>query len=226
MRVLVFDVNQTLLDLSALLPVFERHFGDPRITREWFGRLLQTSMTVTLTGEYHDFGQLGRASLEVVASSHGVTLDDTAADELMGVMRSLPAYPDASEGLAALEEAGFRMAALTNSPPDLAGAQLAAAGLIGFFEKTLSVHEVQRFKPAPEPYRMAAAELDVTTADMWMVAAHDWDIAGAMAAGCRGLLVTRPGVFPNPAYPAPDLVAPDISEAARLLIEDHLSASG
>ncbi|MFQ5966667.1 MAG: haloacid dehalogenase type II [Acidimicrobiia bacterium] len=217
-RVVVFDVNQTLLDLRALFPVFDRLFGDASVTREWFGRLLQASMTVSLTGNYMDFGALGRASLEMVAAGHGVTLTDEDADELIAVMRSLPAYPDAGPGLSALEEAGFRMAALTNSPPVIAGAQLASAGLIRFFEKTLSVDSVHRFKPAPEPYRMAASELDVTTADMWMVAAHDWDVAGAMAAGCRGLLVTRPGVFPNPAYPPPDLVAGDIQEAAQQLI--------
>jgi len=37
----VFDVNETLLDLSALDPRFERVFGDASVRREWFMQMLQ-----------------------------------------------------------------------------------------------------------------------------------------------------------------------------------------
>ena len=38
--VLVFDVNETLLDIEALNPLFERVIGDRRVLREWFGQLV------------------------------------------------------------------------------------------------------------------------------------------------------------------------------------------
>jgi 2-haloacid dehalogenase len=36
LRHLVFDVNETLLDVAALDPLFERLFGDSRARVEWF----------------------------------------------------------------------------------------------------------------------------------------------------------------------------------------------
>ena len=42
-RIIVFDVNETLLDLKALQPRFEQVFGDPVALSQWFAQLLQTS---------------------------------------------------------------------------------------------------------------------------------------------------------------------------------------
>ena len=51
-----------------------------------------------------------------------------------------------------------------------------------------------------------------------MVAGHDWDIAGAMRAGCRGAYVTRPGMVLNPLYPRPDIVANDLVAVTEALL--------
>ena len=42
-RICVFDVNETLLDLTVLDAPFERAFDRPGVRREWFGQLLQNS---------------------------------------------------------------------------------------------------------------------------------------------------------------------------------------
>jgi hypothetical protein len=62
-RVCVFDVNETLLDLGALDPHFERVFGDAGVRRAWFLQLLQSALVATVTGGYSDFGQVGAAAL-------------------------------------------------------------------------------------------------------------------------------------------------------------------
>jgi len=54
-RVLLFDVNETLLDLRVLDPVFERAFGDASLRRQWFGLVLRNAMALTITGDYEDF---------------------------------------------------------------------------------------------------------------------------------------------------------------------------
>ena len=38
--VLVFDVNETLLDFESMAPLFQRVFGDRRVLREWLGPLI------------------------------------------------------------------------------------------------------------------------------------------------------------------------------------------
>jgi len=64
-RVIVFDVNETLLDLRALKPQFERIFGDGEVLHQWFGQVLQSALLTVVTGPYSDFGKVGRAALEM-----------------------------------------------------------------------------------------------------------------------------------------------------------------
>lgn len=38
--IIVFDVNETLLDLETLVPAFNRIFDDPAAMRMWFAGLI------------------------------------------------------------------------------------------------------------------------------------------------------------------------------------------
>jgi 2-haloacid dehalogenase len=107
---------------------------------------------------------------------------------------------------------------LTNSAPAVVQQQLSRAGLEGAFERVFSVDEVRRFKPAPEPYRFVASELGVETSALRMVAAHAWDIVGAMRAGCAAAFVARPGKVLYPLAPAPDIVGPDLRAVAEQIV--------
>src|SRR5919197_4268790 len=73
-RILVFDVNQTLLDVNALRPAFERAFGSGSVLSEWFSLLLQYASVVSLVEAYSDFGTVGGAVLDMLAHSKGVQL--------------------------------------------------------------------------------------------------------------------------------------------------------
>jgi 2-haloacid dehalogenase len=53
-------------------------------------------------------------------------------------------------------------------------------------------------KPAPAPHRYALAQQPVAAGQAFMVAAHDWDVAAANAAGLRSALLDRGGVRPLP----------------------------
>lgn len=218
-RVLVFDVNETLLDLRVLDAVFERAFGDASVRRQWFGLVLRNAMTVTITGDYDDFLAVGAASLKMVAQQHGVVLGEEELREIRERMQGLPPHGDVRVNLERLHDAGFRMAALTNSPLDAAKRQLDNAGVAPLFDEIMSVEATRRFKPAREVYEHAAATLGVATAQLRMVAAHDWDIAGAMRAGCAGAYLLRPGAVPNPLYPVPDIVEADLDRLAERIIE-------
>lgn len=217
-RVIVFDVNETLLDLASLDAPFREVFGDARARGQWFAQLLSLAMTATIVEDYRDFSALARAALEQVAARHGVRLGDEQIQRILQHMQQLPPHADAQPALERLRSNGFRLAALTNSAPVVARAQLQHAGLADFFEAILSVDEARRFKPAPAPYRMAARHLQVKASDLRMVAVHDWDIIGAMAAGCQAAFVARGGiVFPAPA-PQPDVCEPDLEAVAEAII--------
>ncbi len=217
MPVLVFDLNETLLDLRGLDPEFERLFGDARVRGEWFRQTLQSAMTLTITGDYRDFTEVGAAALHMVGRKHGVAVADAEVQAVAGALRSLPSHPDAEEALATLRERGHRLAVLTNSPARALQEQLANSGLERFFEASLSVEELGVLKPAPSVYRGAAARLGASSGDMWMIAAHGWDLVGAMNAGCRTAFVARPGQVPEALFPEPDIQCPDLRELANRL---------
>lgn len=217
-RACVFDVNETLLDLGALDPHFERLFGDASARQVWFGQFLQLWLTETVTGVYQPFGAIGGAALKMVAEGRGVEVSDEEVGEVLGGMKDLPPHPEVEEGLSRLRDAGFRLATLTNSTQEVAEAQIENSGLGDYFEQTLSADTVGRLKPAPEPYRMAAERLGVGFGDIRLVAAHGWDIAGALRAGCAAAFVARPGKALFPTAPSPDVVGADLREVADLIV--------
>lgn len=114
--VLVFDVNETLLDLRALDQHFERIFGDSSIRKQWFGLVLRNAFSLTITGAYQDFVAVGAASLVMVAEQHQVSVSDDDRAGIGLAMTSLPAHRDVVPNLERLTDAQFRMAALTTLP--------------------------------------------------------------------------------------------------------------
>ena len=217
-RVCVFDVNETLLDMGALDPHFERVFGDASARPAWFDRFLQLWLTEMVTGSYQPFGQIAGLALQMLAGERGVELSDDDQQAIIGGIAELPPHPEVEEGLSALRDAGFRLATLTNSAAHVGDAQIENSGLREYFEQTLSADTVRRLKPAPEPYRMAAESLGVEVDQIRLVAAHGWDVVGAMRAGCAAAFVARPGKALFPIAPPPDVVGADLREVANGII--------
>jgi 2-haloacid dehalogenase len=219
--VLVFDVNETLIDIEALSPLFEQILGDARAMREWFSQLVMYSMTTALAGCYVDFFTLGQGMLRMLGEIHGTRISDGDLDRVKQAMMTMPAHPDVTDGLAALRDTGFRLVTLTNSPPKLGvPSPLESAGLGGYFERQFSVDACRTFKPARDVYDYVCRELEVAPADCMMVAAHVWDTIGAQCAGFSGALITRPGNAPLPldGLPQPTLLAADLRQLAQQLI--------
>jgi 2-haloacid dehalogenase len=139
-------------------------------------------------------------------------------------MQNLPPHPEVEENLGRLRDAGIRLAALTNSTQQVADAQIDNSGLRGYFEQVLSADAVQRLKPAPEPYRMAAESLGVEIGQVRLVAAHAWDVAGAIRAGCAAAFVARPGMVLNPLFERPDVVGSDLREVTDEILNVETQA--
>ena len=218
-RVCVFDVNETLLDLGALDPQFERVFGDASTRQAWFGQFLTSWLTAMVTGVYEEFGTIGGTALEMLAERQRVELSDEDKGQILSGMQELPPHPEVEENLARLRDGGIRLAALTNSTQQVADAQIDNSGLRQYFDQVLSADAVKRLKPAPEPYRMAAESLGVEIQQVRLVAAHAWDVAGALQAGCAAAFVARPGMVLNPLFERPDVVGSDLREVAEGILK-------
>jgi 2-haloacid dehalogenase len=134
----------------------------------------------------------------MVAERQGVELSDEDKQQFLGSMQVLPPHPEAEESFGRLRDAGIWLAALTNSTQQVVDAQIDNSGLRDYFEQELSADTVHSLKPAPAPYRMAAERLGVEFGQVRLVAAHAWDMTGAMRAGCAAALVATLGMVLNP----------------------------
>jgi 2-haloacid dehalogenase len=213
-RVIVFDVNETLLDLKSLDPHFQRIFGDAAARGQWFAQFIQNAFLSTITNTYAPFGQIGMAALEMVAARRGVELKAEDKQLIGQTISRLPPHPEVRESLEKLKAAGLRLATLTNSTQQVAEAQMNNAGLRDLFEGIYSAEGVNRLKPAPEPYHMVAETMGVQINQIRLVAAHAWDIAGALRAGCAAAFIARPGMVLDPLVEKPDVIGKDLREVA------------
>jgi len=218
--VLVFDVNETLINFESMNALFERIYGDRRVMREWLGHLIMYPMTLTSSGLYVDYYSLGQGLLQMIGSIKGVRVSLQDIEEIRTAMMNMPAHPDVVEGLKHLKKLGYRMVTLTNSPPNPNGkSPLEQAGLAEYFEHQFSIETARSYKPAQVVYHMVAQELDVRPSSCCMVAAHVWDTIGAQSAGFSAALITRPGnaPLPIPGLPQPNFVAKDLIDMANAL---------
>jgi 2-haloacid dehalogenase len=216
--VIAFDVNETLLDLAALDAPFEARLGDAALRPQWFAQMLQLAFVGGLTGQYVDFTTAQRAALVMVSERAGVPLGADEVDGLVALMSSLPPHPEVPGALAALARTSLRLVALTNSVQAVAEAQLASAGLDGYFEAIMSADEVAHLKPAPQPYLEVAERCGVPISQVRLVAAHSWDVAGALGAGCQAAFVARPGMVLSPLGRRPGIIGPDLASVAGQIL--------
>jgi 2-haloacid dehalogenase len=217
-KVILFDVNETLLDLTPVKESVGKALGGrPELAPLWFTTLLQYSLVTTVADHYLDFAEVGAACLRMVAKNQGVELSEEDAKEAVALMRSLPPHPDVIPALGRLRDADYRLVTLTNSSKAAVADQMTNAGLTTFFEALLSVEGVRRYKPHADVYRWAAGRAGADVSECLLVAAHGWDVAGAAWAGMRTAFVARPGQQVFPLGPSPDITIPSLAELPGVL---------
>jgi 2-haloacid dehalogenase len=217
--VLLFDVNETLLDMSAMQKAVNEMFGNELAFKLWFAQLLEYSLVENVTGQYHSFSEVGQAVMRMTAEILGQAVPEAKQKELVAMAKETQPHPDVIPGLEKLQQAGFRMATLTNSPAKSSIPHLEKVGLKSFFEQTFSVDSVQKFKPDSSPYQYAADQMGAKLDEVMMIAAHGWDMAGALRAGARAAFISRPGQALYPLAPEPELTAPTLSDLANELVK-------
>jgi len=218
-KVLIFDVNETLLDLAPLKESVGKALGGrEEFVPLWFSTMLHYSLVHTLCENYVGFGEIGTAALKMVAESQGIELEyQDVRDAVVTPLLSLPPHHDVVAGLKMLSADGFRTVSLTNSSAEGAETQLRNAGLTDLFEKRYSVESVKMYKPHMDTYRMVLHDLGVRPEEAMMVAAHAWDLAGGKNVGLQTAFIARPGTALYPNVARPDYVVNDLPELVERL---------
>ncbi|RUM30142.1 MAG: haloacid dehalogenase type II [Alteromonas sp.] len=218
-KVIFFDVNETLLDLTAMRSsVGEALGGRDDLLPLWFSTMLHHSLVDSTTGRFHTFGEIGVASLLMVAEIEGIELTKAQAKTaIVTPLRSLPPHPDVRDGLQALKNKGYKLVSLTNSSNQGVYIQFKNADLLSYFDERLSVEDINLYKPDTRTYEWAIEKMGIAAEDAMLVAAHGWDIAGAKQAGWQAAFIARPGKVLYPLAIAPDTVVSGLDELVSQL---------
>ncbi len=218
-KVIFFDVNETLLDLTAMRSsVGEALGGRDDLLPLWFSTMLHHSLVDSTTGRFHTFGEIGVASLLMVAEIEGIELTKAKAKTaIVTPLRSLPPHPDVRDGLQALKNKGYKLVSLTNSSNQGVYTQFKNADLLSYFDERLSVEDINLYKPDTRTYEWAIEKMGIAAEDAMLVAAHGWDIAGAKQAGWQAAFIARPGKVLYPLAIAPDTVVSGLDELVSQL---------
>lgn len=214
--VVVFDVNETLSDLSPMAQRFAEVGAPGQLAKTWFASLLRDGFALATAGSTAPFAALGEGVLRILLTGIPLrgSLDD-AVGHIMAGFAALPVHPDVPTGIRSLQAAGVRLVTLSNGSADVAEQLFARAGLGDAFDLLLSVTEAGVWKPAGDAYRYAARRCETPLAEMLLVAAHPWDIDGAARAGMGTAWINRTR-SPYPDYFCPpDMTAADLDELAR-----------
>jgi 2-haloacid dehalogenase len=215
--VIVFDVNETLSDLSPLGARFLEVGASASAAPLWFASVLRDGFALTAAGDNPPFAGVARELLLSHLSEAQLNRSvEEAAEHVMAGFAALELHADVTSGIELLHEAGYRMVTLSNGAASVADRLLTAAHVRDRFERLLSVEDAGAWKPSPLPYAYAAAECGVPPTDMVLVAVHPWDVDGAARAGLQTVWVNRSG-GPFPAmFREPTHVVAGIDELVEL----------
>ncbi|MGT2464284.1 haloacid dehalogenase type II [Sinomonas atrocyanea] len=213
-EVIVFDVNETLSDMSPMGSRFADAGAPEHLAKLWFATLLREGFALAAAGDAAPFGEIGAEALTGLLRTSGVADPEGTAKRLASSVADLPLHPDVPDGVRALRAAGHRLVTLTNGSAQVAEKLFGAAGIRDEFEALLSVEDAPAWKPHPDSYQYAAQRLGVKAEDMLLVAVHPWDTHGAARAGLRTVWVNRTGAVYPSYYARPDLAVGSLTELA------------
>jgi 2-haloacid dehalogenase len=130
---IVFDVNETVLDLETMEPTFQRIFGDKGAMRLWFANLILYSAALTVAGQYVPFTDIGAAVMKMLAGTRGIRIGDADKKELTEKFSTMPPHREVPAALRKLRGAGFRLFTLTDNLLEVQTRQLTHGGIVDLF---------------------------------------------------------------------------------------------
>ena len=223
--VVLFDVNETLSDLSPLRDRFAQAGAPPHLAGTWFASVLRDGFALAAAGASRPFAEVAEGVARTVLAEAGVADLDAGVEQVMAGLQELDVHPDVPAGVRALRAAGLRLASLTNGSVATSRALFARAGVDADVEQVLSVEDAGLWKPARRAYDHAVAACGVPAAEVLLVAVHPWDVDGASRAGLQTAWLDRSGTpYPGHLRP-PDRAARDLVALAAALAREG-SGSG
>ncbi len=211
-RALIFDMDGLLVDSEPLaaqaMTDFLARFGQsprPEVAAKLLGRRLPEAIAIV-----RDAYELA-PDLEELTRVYG-------AMRLAALRGNLRPMAGAREILAFGRRAGLRLALATSGMREHVDVSLAESGLCGLFDAEVTGDQVQRGKPAPDLFLLAAQQLGVSPADCVVLEDAPLGVEAAKAAGMRVIAVPNERTASLPFPVEPDVTVPNLRAAIPWLL--------
>jgi 2-haloacid dehalogenase len=182
------------------------------LSNAWRTRQFEYQWLRALAGHYADFWQTTEDALVFAANLLQLERTPDKRAQLMRAYLGLKAWPGVPSALSVLQEAGIRLAFLSNMTTKMLEAGIKNAGLDRVFERVLSTDQIRTYKPDPRAYQMAIDALKLTREDMLFVAFAGWDVAGAKWFGYPTFWVNRLNLPGEELGVVPDAMGRDLQD--------------
>ncbi|MCP3972668.1 MAG: haloacid dehalogenase type II [Rhodobacteraceae bacterium] len=195
----VFDAYGTLFDVAAAAREAATEPGREafaavwqKVAGDWRLKQLQYTWLRAVADAHTDFWQVTQDGLDWALEASA--LDDPELRELLlALYFELSAYPEVPAMLAALKQAGFATAILSNGEPKMLQGAVDSAGVAALLDDVLSVQDVGVFKPHISVYQMVNDRFGTTSDQVLFVSSNGWDAAHAAGFGFHSVWVNRAG---------------------------------
>jgi len=212
---IVFDIIGTCFSLNQPRQQLMELGAPAHAMQLWFAQSLRDSFALSHAGHYQPLKKILEAELPRSLAALGIQAEDEQLAQVVQTFSQLELQAGAETAFRTLVNAGWRLVALTNGSEESTHKLLEQVGVLSYFDRIFSCDAVQKTKPHPDVYALVKQN---DPGEMWMVAAHAWDIMGAVSAGLRTVFISQEEAAYLAVYPQPEIVAIDLIDAANQIV--------
>lgn len=220
-KAIAFDVYSTLVDPLTVSEHLHSLVGGDlahQFAALWRQKQLEYSVRRGLMRRYENFDVCTNQALLFAIHKLNVNISDEDQERLIGELQNLRAYPDVVPGMEILREAGHELVAFSNGVEPTVRALLKRNGVLRLLNRTISVDDVQTFKPDPAVYGYLTRCLSRPKGEIWLASGGPSDVIGAKSAGLKTVWIKRrPDDVFDPWEIVPDLVVQNFKELSEHL---------
>lgn len=223
--IIFFDVVETIFSLAPLEEKMKELSLPAGTDQLFFAQLLRDAFALSASGVFHHFPDIAKGTLTVLLHSHGLDADETTLKDILRVFSRLPAHRDVKPALEKMRHSDCRAVLLSNGTRSNTEKLVRDNGIEHMVDDIVSVEDFKIWKPQTELYRQAALKHSCAPENAMLVAAHAWDVHGALSAGFHGIWIQRQELFYHPLMGSPDGQVTNLIDAVDLAIKRLQGAS-
>lgn len=218
-RIVFLDVVETVFSLSPLEEKMTTLNLPEGTGRLFFAQLLRDAFALSSSGVFHPFPDIARGTLAVLLQSLGQEADETTLKDLLGAFSELPAHTDVKPALEALKSSDCQAVLLTNGSRANTQKLVRDNALEHLVDDIVSVDGFRIWKPQTALYQQAVLKYSCAPQNALLIAAHAWDIHGALRAGLHGIWIQRQESLYHPLMGSPDHQVTSLVDAVDLAVQ-------